>query len=61
MITTNGRCGLRVMPDLPGRAPLPLRSNQCGTLPLWQEFDAMVHQFFYSRTLADLLSKGEIP
>lgn len=31
------------------------RSSFCRTLPLWKEFDAVVHDFFYGRTLADLL------
>lgn len=38
--------------------PCP-RAHRCCTLPLWREFDAMVHDFFDSRTLADLLTKGE--
>ncbi|MBQ9872450.1 MAG: Rrf2 family transcriptional regulator [Eubacterium sp.] len=31
------------------------RRNVCQTLPMWEEFDQMVHDFFYSRTLKDLL------
>ncbi len=31
------------------------RRNACKTLPMWTEFDGMVHDFFYSRTLKDLL------
>ena len=31
------------------------RSEACQTLPMWTEFDEMVHDFFYGRTLADLL------
>ena len=30
------------------------RRVKCKTLPMWTEFDTMVHDFFYSRTLADL-------
>ncbi len=31
------------------------RREACQTLPMWTEFDAMVHDFFYGRTLADLI------
>ena len=31
------------------------RRNACQTLPMWTDFDKMVHDFFYGRTLADLL------
>ena len=31
------------------------RAGQCHTLPLWKEFDALVKDFFYGKTLADLL------
>ena len=31
------------------------RRKVCQTLPMWMEFDQMVHDFFYGRTLADLL------
>lgn len=31
------------------------RADACYTLPMWREFDAMVRDFFFSRTLADLL------
>ena len=27
----------------------------CKTLPMWKEFDSMVHDFFYGRTLQDLV------
>ncbi len=33
------------------------RREACQTLPMWSEFDNMVHDFFYGRTLADLLRK----
>lgn len=36
-------------------APACDREDKCKTLPLWAAFDAVVHDFFYSRTLADLL------
>ena len=31
------------------------RKSACQTLPLWEEYDKMVHDFFYSKTLKDLL------
>lgn len=31
------------------------RADSCETLPLWTEFDQLVHDFFYSKTLKDLL------
>lgn len=35
-------------------APCP-RASQCLTLPLWAEFDKMTHDYFYSKTLKDIL------
>lgn len=34
--------------------PCP-RAAQCRTLPMWQEFDRVVNQFFDSYTIADLV------
>jgi Rrf2 family protein len=31
------------------------RKEFCQTLPMWKEFDRLVHDFFYSRKLSDLL------
>ncbi|MBR3056890.1 MAG: Rrf2 family transcriptional regulator [Clostridiales bacterium] len=31
------------------------RKNQCHTLPMWEEYDKMVHDYFYSKKLVDLL------
>ena len=31
------------------------RSGDCITLPLWKKYDALVHDFFYSITLDDLI------
>ena len=31
------------------------RAAACQTLPLWAEFDKMVHDFFYGKKLSDLL------
>ena len=33
------------------------RKGVCKTLPLWTEFDRMVHDFFYSKYLSDLIRK----
>ncbi len=30
------------------------RGNCCKTLPMWTEYDKMVHDYFYGKTLADL-------
>lgn len=30
------------------------RSRECRTLPMWREFDHMVHDFFFHITIADL-------
>lgn len=38
----------------PGAETCP-RAKMCKTLPLWQELDGIVHDFFYSKTLKDLL------
>ena len=37
-----------------GADPCP-RAADCQTLPLWAEFDKMVHDFFYGKKLSDLL------
>ena len=34
--------------------PCP-RAGECRTLPLWEEYDRMTHDFFYSKKLSDLL------
>lgn len=31
------------------------RKEKCQTLPLWEEFDTMVHDFFYGKKLTDLI------
>ena len=31
------------------------RRSECRTIPMWEEYDKMVHDFFYGKTLADLL------
>lgn len=33
------------------------RKEKCQTLPLWEEFDTMVHDFFYGKKLTDLTNK----
>ena len=31
------------------------RKKKCPTLPMWQEYDKLVHDFFYGKKLSDLL------
>lgn len=31
------------------------RRDKCRTLPMWEEFDTIVHDFFYGKKLSDLL------
>ena len=31
------------------------RKQICKTLPMWREFNTMIHDFFYGKTLADLV------
>lgn len=31
------------------------RAAACRTLPMWEEFDKLVHDFFYGKKLSDLL------
>jgi Rrf2 family protein len=31
------------------------RAKECRTLPLWHEYDELVHNFFYSKKLTDLI------
>jgi len=33
------------------------RRKSCRTLPMWEEYDKMVRDFFYSKTLCDLAAK----
>ena len=39
-----------------GAEPCP-RASACKTLPLWEEYDKMTHDFFYSKNLGDLIKK----
>ena len=39
---------------VPGAAPCP-REEFCRTLPMWREFDKMVHDYFYSKKLSSLV------
>ena len=31
------------------------RSGHCQTLPLWKEYDKLIHDFFYGKKLSDIL------
>ncbi len=33
------------------------RRDICRTLPMWEEYDQMVHDFFYEKSLKDLMSQ----
>lgn len=37
------------------------RKDNCHTLPMWTEYDNMVHDFFYGKKLTDLLTKKKKP
>ncbi len=37
------------------------RKDRCQTLPMWSEFDTMVHEFFNGKTLEDLLHPQTTP
>ena len=37
-----------------------MRKSECLTLPMWEKFNRMTHDFFFGITLADLMN-GEIP
>ena len=37
-----------------GAAPCP-RAAACKTLPLWEEYDRLTHEFFYGKRLSDLV------
>ena len=35
------------------------RAASCQTLPMWEEYDKLVHDFFYSRKLSDLVEESK--
>ncbi len=35
------------------------RKSACRTLPMWTEYDQMVHDFFYSKKLSDLMNSSK--
>ena len=35
------------------------RASSCETLPLWEEYDRLTHDFFYGRHLSDLIRKNQ--
>ncbi|MBQ9413725.1 MAG: Rrf2 family transcriptional regulator [Clostridia bacterium] len=35
------------------------RATHCKTLPLWNEFDRMVHDYFFSKKLSDLMTDNK--
>ena len=40
-------------------APCP-RASACRTLPMWEEYDQLTHDFFYSKHLSDLIKTEKI-
>lgn len=40
-----------------GAAPCP-RAAACETLPLWEEYNKLTHDFFYTKYLSDLIRKN---
>ncbi len=34
------------------------RRENCPTLPMWTEYDHLVHDYFYGKRLSDLVSRG---
>ena len=41
-----------------GAVPYP-RAEECETLPLWEEYNRLTHDFFYGKRLSDLMPKRE--
>ena len=39
-----------------GAEPCP-RAEACETLPLWAEYDKLTHDYFYSKSIKDLIKK----
>ncbi|MBO4411856.1 MAG: Rrf2 family transcriptional regulator [Lachnospiraceae bacterium] len=37
------------------------RRSICQTLPMWLEYDRLVHDFFYGKKLSDLMRPGTVP
>ena len=35
------------------------RASACQTLPMWEEFDTLVHDYFYGKSLKDLISSAD--
>ena len=33
------------------------RKDKCETLPLWEEYDKLIHDFFYGKKLSDICAK----
>ncbi|MCR5207169.1 MAG: Rrf2 family transcriptional regulator [Eubacterium sp.] len=46
---------LAIVACLSADAEICPRAETCETLPMWSEYNKMVHDFFYSKTLKDLL------
>ena len=45
-------CSVACLADKKYKCP---RKNKCQTLPMWMEYDALIHDFFYNKKLTDLI------
>lgn len=45
-------CSVACLADKKYKCP---RRRKCPTLPMWKEYDALVHNFFYNKKLSDFL------
>ena len=45
-------CSVACLADKKYKCP---RKNECQTLPMWMEYDALIHDFFYNKKLTDLI------
>ena len=51
---------LKSVACLMGKDVVCLRKDACETISMWTEFDTMVHNFFYSKKLTDLIKKENL-
>ena len=52
-VTEGTLCSVACLADPEYKCP---RKEFCPTLPMWKEFDSVVHDFFFGRKLSDLVS-----
>ena len=51
---------LKSVACLMGKDVVCPRKDACETISMWTEFDTMVHNFFYSKKLTDLIKKENL-